>query len=85
LALSLLGLGVLIAKSTWAFALIKLLGGAYLIYLGLSMFRQGSPARSRVDGQRIKSARAMLIDTWLVTALNPKGIVFVIAFFPQFL
>jgi len=85
LAFSLLGLGVVVAKSAWAFTAIKLLGGAYLIYLGLSMFKQGSTASKPSDTDGEKSAKAMLLDTWLVTALNPKGIVFVIAFFPQFL
>jgi len=85
LVLSLLGLGVLIAKSALAFTLIKLLGGAYLIYLGLSMFKQGSATHQMAESENIKTARAMLLDTWLITALNPKGIVFIIAFFPQFL
>ncbi|MDQ0315294.1 LysE family translocator [Amorphus orientalis] len=80
---SLLGLGALLAASASLFVLLKWIGAAYLVYLGVKMWRQGATpldlaAPPEKDGRRI------LLHAWLVTALNPKGIVFFIAFLPQF-
>jgi threonine/homoserine/homoserine lactone efflux protein len=84
LALSLLGLGALLATSAFWFAVIKWAGGLYLLYLGIKLLRKGvlpgelvTPA---VQGSRWK----LFANTYLVTALNPKGIVFFVAFLPQF-
>ena len=85
LVLSLLGLGALLATSAWWFTAVKLAGGLYLVYLGLKMLRAGiSPAElaaPAAPGSRWK----LFANTWLVTALNPKGIIFFVAFLPQFI
>ncbi len=88
LALSLLGLGTLLATSAAWFMLIKWAGGAYLIFLGMKMFRAGPiPARPEAPGTMPGALPRwrLFANTWLVTALNPKGIVFFLAFLPQFI
>lgn len=82
LLLSLFGLGLLLETSATAFTLVKLLGAAYLIWLGISMIRHGITAR--MPATTDAPLRRMVFHTWLVTALNPKGITFFLAFMPQF-
>ncbi|OOG39883.1 LysE family translocator [Polaromonas sp. A23] len=85
LLLSLLGLGALLATSAFWFTVVKWAGGLYLLYLGIKLLRAGiSPAElatPAAPGSRWK----LFAHTWLVTALNPKGIVFFVAFLPQFI
>ena len=80
---SLLGLGALLATSATLFAVLKLAGAAYLIWLGIKLWRAGAAldAKPRTDAA---SAFRMLGHAWLVTALNPKGLTFFVAFLPQF-
>jgi len=85
LALSLVGLGSLLATSAFWFTVVKWAGGLYLIYLGIKLLRAGI-APARIAEPAVPGSRWRLFgNTWLVTALNPKGIVFFIAFLPQFL
>jgi len=85
LAVSLLGLGALLATSAFWFTVVKWAGGLYLLYLGMKMLRAGvSPhevSAPTAPGSRWK----LFANTYLVTALNPKGIVFFVAFLPQFI
>lgn len=85
LVVSLLGLGALLATSAFWFTAIKWVGGLYLLYFGIKLLRAGiSPAvvaAPAAPGSRWK----LFANTYLVTALNPKGIVFFVAFLPQFL
>ena len=85
LAVSLLGLGALLATSAFWFTVVKLAGGLYLLYLGIKMLRTGvSP--SSVSAPAVPDSHWKLFaNTYLVTALNPKGIVFFVAFLPQFI
>jgi threonine/homoserine/homoserine lactone efflux protein len=85
LTLSVLGLGSLLAKSAFLFQLVKVVGGCYLIYLGVQMLRSvATPSEVALDAEA-DTTKTMFWNTYLVTALNPKGIVFFIAFFPQFI
>ena len=87
LALSLLGLGALLAKSVFWFQVIKWAGGLYLIYLGIKMLRAAWTANTGPDitaNPKLASSWRLFADTYLVTALNPKGMVFFLAFLPQF-
>jgi threonine/homoserine/homoserine lactone efflux protein len=85
LAVSLLGLGTLLATSAFWFTVVKGVGGLYLLYLGIKLLRAGTssdaPAAPAVPGSRGR----LFASTYLVTALNPKGIVFFVAFLPQFI
>lgn len=85
LAASLVGLGALLATSAFWFTLIKWAGGLYLLYLGIRMLRAGASKAELATPPAPASAWRLFLNTWLVTALNPKGIVFFIAFLPQFL
>ncbi len=85
LILSLLGLGALLAASVFWFTVIKVIGGCYLLYLGMKMFRAGSGPATLFAPAAPDSTWRLFANTYLVTALNPKGIVFFVAFLPQFI
>ena len=66
------------------FTALKWLGAAYLVYLGVRLWRAGG----RLDAgprETSASARTMLGHAFAVTALNTKSITFFVAFLPQFL
>ena len=85
LALSLLGLGALLATSALWFAAVKLVGGLYLLYLGAKLFRTGISSNELPLPKAPSSLWRLFANTYLVTALNPKGMVFFVAFLPQFI
>lgn len=85
LALSLLGLGALLAASAFWFSVVKILGGLYLLWLGLKLLRSGFTRRELAVPPAPDSRWRLFANTYLVTALNPKGMVFFVAFLPQFL
>jgi homoserine/homoserine lactone efflux protein len=80
------GLGALIATSALAFAAIKWLGVAYLVWLGVRQWR--APAIAWPDDARATlpaTRRRIVAEAWLLNALNPKGTAFMLAVVPQFL
>lgn len=80
------GLGALVAASSTAFSVVKWLGVAYLIWLGISQWR--APARPLVapaDGAVQVTRRSMVLRAWMINAVNPKGTVFLLAVVPQFM
>ncbi len=85
LALSLVGLGSLLAASAFWFTVVKWVGGSYLLYLGFKLLRAGVADTGPATVAAPDSPARLFLNTYLVTALNPKGIVFFIAFLPQFL
>jgi len=85
LAVSLLGLGALLAASALWFTVVKWVGGLYLLYLAVKMFRAGLAPADAPTAARLDSRWRLFLNTYLVTALNPKGIVFFVAFLPQFI
>lgn len=84
MTLSLLGVGAVLAASATAFTIVKWVGAAYLVWLGIKLWRAGG-ALSAAPKTSAASPLKMLGHAWLVTALNPKGITFFVAFLPQFL
>ncbi|MGV1869198.1 LysE family translocator [Agrobacterium rosae] len=83
---SMLGLGALLATSAALFTVLKWVGAAYLIYLGIKLWRapaggEGAPENAKAKGRPLK----IFLHTYIVTALNPKSIIFFVAFLPQFL
>lgn len=81
---SMLGLGVLLAASAELFTVLKWVGAAYLVYLGIQLWRAPVGDAAAMAAPMQKPGR-MFAHAWLVTALNPKSIVFFVAFLPQFL
>lgn len=85
LFLSLVGLGALLAASALWFSVVKWAGGLYLLFLGVRMLRAGASAQVAAAAPAPESLRRLFLNTYAVTALNPKGMVFFVAFLPQFL
>jgi threonine/homoserine/homoserine lactone efflux protein len=81
MTLSLAGMGALLAASATAFAAVKWAGAAYLVWLGVKLWRAPVDAAAAPP---LPASRAMR-EAYVVTALNPKGIVFFVAFVPQFI
>lgn len=84
LAFSMLGLGALLRTSALWFGIVRIAGGLYLLYLALRMFRAGLDDAPPPGCVAAVPLRHVFVRTWLVTALNPKGMVFFVAFLPQF-
>jgi threonine/homoserine/homoserine lactone efflux protein len=85
LAVSLLGLGTLLAASAFWFTVVKGVGGLYLLYLGIKLLRAGASPDEPTAPAVPDSRWRLFVNTYLVTALNPKGIMFFVAFLPQFI
>lgn len=81
---SMLGLGALLAASAALFTLLKWVGAAYLVYLGVRLWRAKPAAGEMAEVAETRPLRIFL-HAYAVTALNPKSIVFFVAFLPQFL
>ncbi|EDP65413.1 spermidine synthase [alpha proteobacterium BAL199] len=76
------GLGALLAASATVFTVFKWVGAAYLVWLGIKLWR------APVDPQAVAASgasRRRAMQGFIVTALNPKGLAFFIAFLPQFM
>ena len=80
---SMLGLGVLLATSSALFTGLRWVGAAYLIYLGVKLWRAPVADPGAGEIAETKGMR-MVLHAYAVTALNPKSIVFFVAFVPQF-
>lgn len=84
-----LGVGSIIAKTPQLFLCLKLCGGTYLIYLGikniLSKETNSQTADLELSGERATSCLEVYKESFLVSASNPKTIIFLSAFMPQFL
>ncbi len=81
MTLSLAGLGAILAASAALFTALKWAGAAYLVWLGLKLWRAPVAAQA---APALPARRAMR-QAYVVTALNPKSIAFFVAFVPQFL
>ncbi|WP_136067539.1 LysE family translocator [Modicisalibacter radicis] len=86
-----LGISLILLQSAWAFGLLKLVGAAYLIWLGVQSLlsaRRGNPLPvTGVDATRRREVPVMLPvrEGFLSNVLNPKTVVFYMAFLPQFI
>ena len=78
-----LGLSLLVAQSALAFGLIKYVGAAYLVYLGVRMLMRRQPA-IEVEGPRTRGARRAFAEGVVVEAMNVKTALFFLAFLPRF-
>lgn len=80
-----IGLGALIAKSVMLFNIIKWIGVAYLVYLGLSKFFEKVEVIDEENQLNSYSAKKSFISATLINLTNAKATVFLVAFIPQFL
>jgi threonine/homoserine/homoserine lactone efflux protein len=78
------GLAAIIASSAAAFTVVKYLGAAYLVYLGIRALREGVGAVAEASAPR-RSERRLFWEGFAVGALNPKLAIFLLAFLPQFI
>ena len=85
MSLSFLGVGGLLQTVAIAFYLIKWLGAAYLIWLGIKMWCSASEFTDLDKKTRSQAWREIFSSAYITTALNPKSIVFFLAFIPQFI
>jgi threonine/homoserine/homoserine lactone efflux protein len=82
-----LGLSVILAHSATAFAVVKYLGAAYLVWLGIKALREGGKAAAADDQTPagvLPSGRRLLAYAAVTGVLNPKVALFFLAFLPQF-
>ncbi len=81
---TLIGVGVLIQQSLWLFTLLKAIGAAYLIYLGVSMLRNaGASAAASSTTPAAVSDFSALKTGFLTNVLNPKTTIFIVSLFMQ--
>jgi len=78
------GLGVLVASSPLLFNVIRYVGAAYLVFLGVRQFRSRAAA-AKVGEVHREPAWSMFRRGLLVNLTNPKAVVFFLAFTPQFI
>ncbi|GAB4557614.1 MAG: LysE family translocator [Geothermobacteraceae bacterium] len=89
--LSALGISVILMQVAWAYGLLKLAGAVYLVWLGLASLRKGLRSEGLVleNGQAVGRdsfvAVRSLREGFLSNLLNPKAVVFYMAFLPQFI
>jgi homoserine/homoserine lactone efflux protein len=87
-AIAMLGLGALLKTSAWLFGALKIVGAAYLIYLGIRQWRSRLNIFDRVvdtAGVREQTSVQLFLQGLLVATTNPKSILFFTALLPQFM
>jgi len=83
-AISATSLGVVLAASSTAFMVLKYLGAAYLVYLGIRLFR-AKPFSFKDKAAGSASARRRFAEGITLQLTNPKAIFFFLSVFPQFI
>lgn len=82
------GVGALIAASQVAFVVLKVVGGLYLVYLGVQQWRHRNDGLQLPDDEEAPHARVstlrLLGESYVVGLTNPKTLVFFVAVLPQF-
>jgi threonine/homoserine/homoserine lactone efflux protein len=80
-----LGIGVLAERSVALFTVLKLLGAAYLIYLGVQAIRHRGSLRSVLEAKPAgRSGRRTFVEGFVVGVTNPKTVIFLAAILPEF-
>ncbi|MES2259622.1 MAG: LysE family translocator [Pseudomonadota bacterium] len=88
-AVAVTGIGLLLRTSPTAFALLKVVGAVYLIYLGVRQWRSKKglalPGAAAAQAATATSRSGIFVRGLLVALTNPKAILFFTAVFPQFM
>ena len=79
------GLGAIIAASNTAFTVLKLLGAAYLVWIGISQWRASDRPLVAATDAPVRSRKQLMLRGWAINATNPKGAVFMAAVVPNFI
>jgi homoserine/homoserine lactone efflux protein len=85
------GVGALLLASATAFTVVKVVGAAYLLYLGVKQWRAPvdrpapSSGEALVKRPGLPTARERVLTGFMTNVTNPKGIVFMVAVLPQFI
>lgn len=80
-----LGVGTVVAQSVVLFTIVKVLGAAYLIFLGVQAIRhRRDAANATVESPTTRSGHRLLLEGFVVGVTNPKSIAFFLAILPQF-
>ncbi|TYQ21268.1 UNVERIFIED_ORG: threonine/homoserine/homoserine lactone efflux protein [Zoogloea ramigera] len=82
--LAALGVSALIAASPTAFGALKIIGGAYLVWLGIGALRSRGGARVAQAGLPDESLGRLFVKGLFANAINPKVVLFFLSFLPQF-
>ncbi len=83
--ISLAGAGAILAASATLFTILKLSGAFYLMWLGIKLWMTKAEPTLLLKTDHKASRKDVFLNTLLVTALNPKSILFFVAFVPQFI
>lgn len=82
--LAVVGISALVAASPVAFLLLKWVGGAYLVWLGVQAWRHAGAVKIGADAAGALSVRQLFAKGLVANAINPKVVVFFLSFLPQF-
>lgn len=77
------GIGLIVSQSIFLFNAIKLIGAAYLVFLGITMYRSANPAMPEVDSKVQMSPMKALRWGFFTNATNPKATMFALSVFVQ--
>jgi threonine/homoserine/homoserine lactone efflux protein len=80
-----LGLSAILAASAWAFGAVKIIGGGYLVFLGIKMLLERRARLNLSSDFHRSTALAAFRQGILTNILNPKVALFFLAFLPQFI
>ena len=78
------GLGAVIRASETAFTTMKLLGAAYLVWIGISQWRASDRPLVAATDAPVLDRRQRVMRGWAINATNPKGTIFMLAVVPNF-
>ena len=81
--LSFIGVGMLLQTVATAFQFLKWIGAAYLIWMGIRMWLSASESLELSENTDNKVWHAIMANAFVITALNPKSIVFSWLFYPS--
>ncbi len=85
IAMSMFGIGALLAASVGWLAVLKWVGGAYLVWLGIQVWRSPPIGLELAGSAEPRSGLSMARQGFLSAVTNPKGLLFFAAFLPQFI
>ena len=79
------GLGAIIAASNTAFTVLKLLGAAYLVWIGISQWRASDRPLVAATDAPVLTRKQLIVRGWAINATNPKAAVFMLAVVTNFI